>query len=230
MRKMRDNPGLVFLDGKIYAFGGSQIDCKSCEVYSVKENTWSSLSPMPYSSLDGNNMSCTVHNGKIIVVSLSRITANGDYQLQVYNPVTNVWIRSAEIQLRSPLRSKCLVAHKEKCYFVSATTCNCGIEDCRQHQNQIRISVRQIQTVEGDEDRRELGDRVDQAAVQGAMKDAIFCINEDVFVICKRKIYSIGTKVDDIKGLKALRKVKTIGQSYKAGLITTFTFDKARWI
>ena len=230
---MRDNPGLVFLDGKIYAFGGSLIDRKSCEVYSIKENTWSSLPPMPYFSLDGNRMSCAVHNGKILVMSLVRMSANGGYQLQVYNPVTNSWFRNGDIQVRSPLRSKCLVTCKEKCYFVSAFSCNCGIEECQQHVNQIRIRVRQLLSHADDENRSQLvgGNRQDQAVLPpGSMKDGIFCISEDLFVICKRKIYSLGTKIDDIKGLTSLRRVKTIDQSYKAGLITTFTFDKARWI
>jgi N-acetylneuraminic acid mutarotase len=96
-----ENPAVVAVAGKLYAFGGSTLPfsgaVNNAAVYDPQTNTWTPLAPMP--TARGGATAQTI-NGLIYVAG--GMDANGASlaTLQIYNPGTNSWTSSTSMSTR----------------------------------------------------------------------------------------------------------------------------------
>lgn len=90
----RSNPGMVFLNGKIYAFGGKSESDTTSEIFTVATNTWAAGPTMPA----GGAPKAAVVGDKIYIVG-GRTLISGRWQLtnrlDIYDTVSESWSSGA---------------------------------------------------------------------------------------------------------------------------------------
>ncbi|MCL2641928.1 MAG: hypothetical protein FWD52_00195 [Candidatus Bathyarchaeota archaeon] len=91
MSEARSGLGVVAVDGKIYAIGGSTIDgtvVGTNECYDPKTDTWTTLTAMP---TPRTNFGIVAYQNKIYCIGGSYSTEYGLLAVEVYDTVTNRW-------------------------------------------------------------------------------------------------------------------------------------------
>ncbi len=90
----------VVLNGKVYVIGtnlttqGASADTNSNYMYDPATNTWTQKAPMPYFEVD---FGLTTYQGQIYVIGGWWFVPTA--AIQVYNPTTDSWSNSTELQL-----------------------------------------------------------------------------------------------------------------------------------
>ena len=104
MNTRRQSFPLVALNQKLYAFGGgSPLDltldhppCDKCEVYSIDQNEWTSIAPLPQAR---KSAAACLHEGKIYV-SGGRTTNETMMTFWCYDPVSDSWEEKSPMLLQ----------------------------------------------------------------------------------------------------------------------------------
>ena len=243
VKKKRGACSMVFLDGRIYAFGCPTDGDQRCgEVYDIKDNSWRILPSMP--KLIKMPASCVAYAGKILVYGANDVSTDSDRRqhfLLMYDPLADSW--SVLMDVSHPLSSvdpATLVVHNGKCFRVVRGKCLCQADECTDMWH-LKISVHELivdfkdrSAIEG----QRQDDRLEQTPIAGDPRFQYFYIDRDVYFFFVSKVYNTGVKVDDDgvnevlrkrhRGLKTLNKVEL---DYCEGLLFThFMFDKAIWL
>lgn len=105
---IRTEPGVVALNGKVYAIGGSTRvldDLATGEVYDPATDRWSAIATMPSGV---NHNSAVALNGKIYIVggfsgrppgaTGPRVHQGAEAHLQEYDPISNTWRKLAPMK------------------------------------------------------------------------------------------------------------------------------------
>ncbi|CAF1096974.1 unnamed protein product [Didymodactylos carnosus] len=96
MRSERSQAAVVYLDGKIFVFGGYTVKClNTCEVYSIEQNSWSDLPSMKEYR---RGAGAVVYRGKIFVVG----GCNGPSSLtsvEIFDTKLNEWQIGPELNI-----------------------------------------------------------------------------------------------------------------------------------
>ncbi|MCL2172527.1 MAG: hypothetical protein FWB84_02615 [Candidatus Bathyarchaeota archaeon] len=94
MSQARSRLGVVAVDGKIYAIGGSTFETVvgTNERYDPKTDTWTPLASMPTPRSNFGIVAC---QNKIYCIGGSSFTEHGLLIVEVYDPVANSWSTKA---------------------------------------------------------------------------------------------------------------------------------------
>jgi large repetitive protein len=96
-----ENPAVVALAGKLYAFGGSTLPfsgaVNNAAVFDPQTNSWTVLAPLPTAR---GGASAQAINGLIYVVGGMGANGASLATLEVYNPATNTWSTSTPLLTR----------------------------------------------------------------------------------------------------------------------------------
>jgi len=125
----RGQVALAVVNEKIYAIGGGSIDgilsavvCSTVEMYDTQTDTWTPRAEMP---TPRTFLSASVVNGKIYAIGGAWLEKVGDVgkafsTVEVYNPVQDTWLKSADMPTQRWGLSTAVV--KGKIYAVGGTT------------------------------------------------------------------------------------------------------------
>ena len=241
----------VFLHtgGKIYAFYPFCVringtNCKEWEgeVYDISRNIWELLPSRSQPTLRNiGDYSYTAYKDKILLYSATPSTApddgrsfsSVDHILQVFDPILNEW--SVPLTVSHPMVAG-LVVNAGKCYRIFYSLCTCSVEGCQWHDKSTIVN----EIVFNDENGTvSIGDRQDQTLLPLEFQEMhFFCLDGEVFIDCETKcesIFKTGITTNNrelqthLKELHALLEYENPEETRAPG-ITTFTFDKLKWL
>ena len=235
MRKARNSFHMVYMNGHIYAIGGSNENgmvMGDVERYSLVDTSWRVLASLPEIY---QRISAIAFRGKIFVYGVKMVSGEANltkHVLQVYHPDTNVWQatlseqhegRQSQLFIKPPT----LFAYKDAFYRILyslpqgkvSTWCLPGAE-CVPSVKRLRFDFADnVVTITHCED--VMQDRVPH---NGA---GAFRINEEVFVNEKGCVYNTGITVDPERTEDVnVSPWCTFSDASDQSNITCFTFDR----
>ena len=237
MTQRRNKYSLVGLDGHIYAIGGwgEGEDSRVCEVYSISENQWRMIAPLPCISIMWPS-SAVAFRGCIFVYAQVRQESQRCAVMK-YDPVRNSWavlkVYRAPINgnIESPVFSG-LVVHDGKLYI------------SQQNGNGSAVQVFEVvinhdyAVGEPQSTRATTGDVERQDLIPDGFRQKAFRIKQSVYIICRGYCYkthiTVSDEQEDPVNLEEWKWLEDQGD-YEWNLpcaqahVIKFTFDKAVW-
>ncbi|XP_072020319.1 kelch-like protein 15 [Amphiura filiformis] len=217
-------------DDHIYAIGGvcgAEDDSKKkCEVYSIREDRWHEISPMPHPVCRVWPNSAVAYEGKILVYGESEPRNGTDnsvilhFNMMMYDPAINIWFHLANYNYTSQgPHGTGLVVQNGKCYRVMGGSHQTFIlhEVIIDHNNMSCTSDHAAQM-----------QLQDTTRIPIMLSARAFHIDQNMYVLCGG-----GYHKQDIEGPAAdwletqLPRLCCTPVQMFAECDTTFTFDKA---
>ncbi|XP_072020666.1 kelch-like protein 15 [Amphiura filiformis] len=227
-------------DDHIYAIGGfcgeDEESMKKCEVYSIKEDIWREIPPMPHPVCRVWPNSAVAYEGKILVFGERKLQvgdANDDilfFNVMMYYPAMNTWHHlgnygyrlnlGATRNQRPPWRScsSGLVVQNGKCYRVVGG----GSSGMPFGLSEVIIDYNNMRCISNADQRQA------QDSIPRSINTQAFRIERNFYMICggvyhkqdlRQPVCQEGGFWND-----RLQKLCSVGN---AECVTTFTFDKA---
>ena len=221
MEVPRTKFSLVQLGGDIYAVGGETITethgrpsiVSSVERYSIAEDKWTFVASLLEKY---KNLRATTFKGKILAYGQESKTngesANSIFNLEIYNPVTDVWTKALTEKYEIPIFTPApiLTVKDDVCYRIVCKLDKAGIED-HEDLNAHTKALRLAQTP-GDQTTQHVNEiEINEhkngclSAVVGEEQDQVelnskhaFCLNGTIYVFVSDKIvYDTRISVDE---------------------------------
>ena len=241
MNKSRNSFPMVYLDGFIYAIGGSNdlgFEISDVERFDLNKKQWQVMASLPVRL---QSISVRVFKGKILLHGVTPEALNPEtarsqvkYVLLAYHPGSDYWQEVLEqlheISRDRPVHPPQLVVHKDTCYRVIYRVVPSEARTPWYRNPKCKMSVRVLEVTHKNvvEVSVAVGDEVKQDLIP-ANRAGAYRIGNEVFISANSFSYNTGVTIKpDQEGDIDVEKWEPFNDINGQGGITCFTFDRKK--
>ncbi|XP_072027818.1 uncharacterized protein [Amphiura filiformis] len=238
MNVVRNSFPMVYLDGYIYAIGGSNDygnEISDVERFDLSTERWEILPPLPEIC---RSISAVAFKGKIIVHGIDLYASQEKYILQVYHPNSKHWqsvhSEDHEVDRHGSINPPHLHVYKDVCYRVSYVNSQCDKPVERycttKHKHKPVVHALEVHPQSNaaeDDILVKVGESINQEHIPENMVGA-FRIADEVFVSVNGFSYNTGISIssDQITDVDVDQWKPFSDSKGHGGMICSFTFDR----